>query len=261
MDKKISRRRMLGMGALAGTAMVGSVAQLVSASSSKTKEAVFPWPFQTLDVAKTKERAYQGYYKAGCMYGVFEAIAGQIAEKLGPPYSQFPFQMSSYGGGGVALWGTLCGTCNGAAMAIAMFQQGKLRNQLINELFAWYETNQLPTFMPAKPKKVAKTFKMPASKAGSTLCHISITRWTKTAKKEAHSPERVERCGRMVADVAGYTAELLNQTGLKKFKSVNQISPEAHDCLGCHAKGQQAPNEPEVVSRMQCDTCHPKAHK
>ncbi len=65
----------------------------------------------------------------------------------------------------------------------------------------------------------------------------------------------------MVADVAGRTAELLNQAGLNRFNPVNQISPEAHDCLGCHARGQQAPNEPEVVSRMLCNTCHPKAHK
>ncbi len=26
-------------------------------------------------------------------------------------------------------------------------------------------------------------------------------------------------------------------------------------------EGKQAPNEPEVVSKMYCTTCHPDAHK
>lgn len=261
MNQKMSRRTMLGMTTLAGAAMAGSVASLVSAGGREPERAVFPWPYHTLDISRTREHAYQGYNKGGCMFGVFEAIAGPVAEKLGPPYSHFPFQMSSYGGGGVALWGTLCGTCNGAAMAIAMFHQGERRNQLINELFTWYETTKLPTFIPARPRRVPKTFKMPRSLAGSTLCHISITHWTQAAKKEAHSPERVERCGRMVADVAGFTVELLNRAALKTFKPTTQISPQAQACLSCHARGQQAPNEPEVVSRMQCQTCHPKAHE
>jgi hypothetical protein len=261
MDKKISRRTMLSMGTLAGAAMVGTATRLVSVGGDAPAKAVFPWPYQALDTAQTREHAYRGYYKAGCMYGVFQAIAGPVAEKLGPPYNQFPFQLSAYGGGGIAGWGTLCGTCNGGAMAIALFHQGKLRNQLINELFAWYETTKLPTFKPAKARTVAAGTLIRPSKAGSTLCHISITRWTQTAKKEAHSPERVERCSRMVADVAGFTADLLNRAGRKTFKPAVQISPEARACLDCHAQGQQAPNEPEVVSRMQCSTCHPKVHE
>jgi hypothetical protein len=35
----------------------------------------------------------------------------------------------------------------------------------------------------------------------------------------------------------------------------------ANGCLKCHAKGKQAPNEPEVVGKMYCNTCHPDPHK
>lgn len=253
MKKNFSRREVLGMGA---AALLGAGAAGMSATTETPAKAGFPWAYKKLDVAATRDRAYKNYYKGGCMYGVFEAVAGQVAEQLGEPYTAFPFEMSSYGGGGVASWGTLCGTCNGAAMAVAMFHKGKLRSQLINEIYTWYENTALPIFVPAKPVKVAKDFKMKASQAESTLCHVSITRWVNSAGFQSHSPERVERCSRMVADIAGYTAELLNRAALDKFEPKNQSGAVANGCLACHAKGKQAPNEPEVVSKMSCTTCH-----
>ncbi|MCK4763961.1 MAG: C_GCAxxG_C_C family protein [Candidatus Aminicenantes bacterium] len=255
MEKKYSRREVLGFGAIAGTTLLG-------ACSSKTGDkAVFPWKYKILDVEKTRQRAYKSYFKGGCMYGVFEAIAGQVGEALGKPYCDFPFELSTYGGGGAALWGTLCGTCNGAAMAIAMFHGKPLCNQLVNEVFSWYEGTALPIFVPAEPDKVKKDYQMPTSKAESTLCHVSVTRWVQAAGKASFSPERAERCARVVADMAGFTAGLLNLTAQDKFTPKNQVSAAANDCLACHAKGKQAPNEPEVVSKMSCATCHPDSHK
>ncbi len=265
MKKTYSRRDILGIGAAAaGTAFLGT-GVLAATALEKTKEepkagASFPWAYKPLDVQKTRERAYESYYKGGCMFGVFESIAAQVAEKLGKPYRDFPFALSTYGGGGVAQWGTLCGTCNGAAMAISMFHTGKTRGQLISEVFAWYENHALPEFIPAKPKKVAPGFKIKASQAGSTLCHISITRWVNASGFGSHSPRRVERCSRLVASIAGFTADLLNRAALKKFVPKQPVGAVAAGCLECHARGNQAPNEPEVVSKMTCTTCHPKAH-
>lgn len=256
MRKNFSRREVLGLGAAAGSAA------LLGACSKKEPEkgTIFPWEYEILKVNETRELAYKNYFKGGCMFGVFAAIAGQVAELLGKPYTDFPFAMSSYGGGGVGLWGTLCGTCNGAAMAISMFHQGAVRTQLINEVFTWYENTKLPVFVPAEPAEEKKDMQIESSRAKSTLCHISITRWTEVSGKESFSPERAERCGRLVADVAGYTTDLLNKAVEKNFVPKNQVSAVANGCLACHAKGKQAPNEPEVVSKMYCTTCHSDAH-
>lgn len=256
MKKTFSRREVLGLGAAAGSAAV------LGACSGKKPgiQAAFPWEYKTLKVSETKERAYKNYFKAGCMYGVFEAIAGRVAEVLGKPYTDFPFEMSSYGGAGVGGWGTLCGTCNGAAMAIAMFHKGKMRARLTNEVFNWYENSKLPVFIPANPAQEKKDMVIAPSQAKSTLCHISITRWTEQAGKESFSPELAERCARLVADVGGFTAGILNDAAENKFTSKNQMSEITKDCLSCHAKGNQAPHEPEVVSRMYCTTCHSDAH-
>ena len=54
-----------------------------------------------------------------CMLGAFEPIVRGVADKLGAPYTSFPFAMFAYGAGGVAGWGTLCGCLNGAAAALA----------------------------------------------------------------------------------------------------------------------------------------------
>lgn len=259
MKETYSRREVLGMSALAGAALLGTGLKAITAAETATAGKSgfpFPWEYKALNVDETRKRAYENYFKGGCMYGVFEAVAAGAAEKLGKPYTDFPFQLSTYGGGGIALWGTLCGTCNGAAMAIAMFHEGKLRGELTNEIFAWYEGTALPLFVPAEPKKVKKDFEMKPSKSDSTLCHISITRWTTISGFQSFSDQRVERCARLVADVAGYTAELLNQASLNKFEPKVQIGATAEGCLKCHAKGKQAPNEPEVVSKMSCTTCH-----
>jgi Putative redox-active protein (C_GCAxxG_C_C) len=259
MKKTFSRREVLGMGAAAGAALMG--AGMVSGSTSKVSTgSMFPWEFKTLDIGQTQHRAYENYFKGGCMFGVFEAVAGLVAERLGKPFTDFPFQLSTYGGGGVAMWGTLCGTCNGAAMAVSMFHTGKLRNQLINEIFTWYENTALPTFIPKNSRKVENGFKMKAVKAQSTLCHVSITGWSNASGFESYSKERIERCARLVADVAGFTADLLNKAGVMKFKPNHQMSEITAGCLSCHAKGYQAPNEPEVVSKMTCTTCHDDAH-
>ena len=45
-----------------------------------------PWPYKPLNPDAGAQRGFEGYYKAECMYGTFEAIVGPIAEQLGSPY-------------------------------------------------------------------------------------------------------------------------------------------------------------------------------
>ena len=51
---------------------------------------------------------------------------------------------------------------------------------------------------------------LPQSESDSVLCHISVSKWCYINKIEAESKQRSERCGRLTADVAAKTAEILN---------------------------------------------------
>ena len=259
MERRLWRREFLGLGVAAGGFLAGAGADGHFLDADQEGPLPFPWKYKPLDVEAVKARAYNSFFKAGCMFGVFEAVAGTVAEQLGKPYTDFPFALSAFGGGGVASYGSLCGTCNGAAMAIALFHQGELRNKLTHDVFTWYEGSKLPVFVPRAPAKVARGFVMESSRPDSVLCHVSITRWTKASGRASFSPERLERCARLVADVAGYAADALNKAQ-GAYSPTMLISTAAAGCLECHAQGKQAPNEPEVVSRMTCTTCHDTAH-
>lgn len=255
MSTDVSRRNVLkSAGIAAGAAVVGG--GLVGTAVMPTVEAKkseFPWPYKKVKTKKVADRGYANYFVAGCMYGVFEAVAGEVADKLGKPYTDFPFAMSSYGGGGIASWGSTCGTCNGAAMAIAMFHTGSLRSQLINEVYAWYENTKLPEYEPKNPVKVDKSFNMAKSKSESVLCHASVSNWVESSKLSGFSVERAERCGRLVADVAAFTVDLLNKAAKGKFVPNNQINSVAEGCLACHSKGH---TPGDTLSKMNCTSCH-----
>lgn len=258
MNKGILRRELLGFGWAVGGFCLGQRVEAGTVEPSQAVAPPFPWRYRQLDVARVKARAYTGYFKGGCMYGVFEAIAGTVAQALGSPYTEFPFELSTYGSGGVAAWGTLCGTCNGAAMAIALFHQGETRTRLIHDVFSWYEGATLPSYLPEAPVRVAKGFSMPSSRPDSVLCHVSIARWTVASGLASSSPERFERCARLVADVAGHVAEALNMAQ-GQYTPRTSISGVAAGCLACHGEGKHAPKA-EVVGRMACIGCHKDAH-
>ena len=101
--------KMMGTGALASLPALA----LGSAPSGASGMRVLPWRYAALDPDATGDRAFAGYQKGHCMYGAFEAIAGPVAERLGAPYTSYPFEMFTYGAGGVNGWGTLCGALNG----------------------------------------------------------------------------------------------------------------------------------------------------
>jgi hypothetical protein len=226
--------------------------------TAKAAEMTFPWPYKKLRSSKIAELAYWTYYnEGGCCVGVYKAIVKSVAEKLGDPYTSFPFDFSQFGAGGIALWGSICGTLNGAAMAIAMFHKSSTGFPLINELYTWYERAKLPDFKPKNPKLTLAAAKFPQSVADSVLCHTSISRWVAKSGLEAFSAERKERCARMAAAVAKYTVDLLNAARKGKFVPKKQISKDAEKCLVCHkTPGEQIENEPDVLSKMNCVPCH-----
>lgn len=262
--KEVSRRQLLSsVGLLGGTSLLAGCGRALEgapspekAIPSETAEASLrelkagnAWQYVRLDPAAVAADAYRLMPEGGCMYALFASIMTAMAQLQGEPYLSFPVHMMKYGEGGVGLWGSLCGTINGGAAAIGLFVPEKeKRQQLITELFSWYEATDLPTYSPAMAKDAAPHCK---STARSVLCHVSVGKWCAASGNEVGSAEMGERCRRLTAEVAAKTVELLNASlqGPRKFVG---LSGEVGACLSCHGKAELR----DTMGQMQCTACH-----
>lgn len=247
--EKVSRRTLVALiGGVAGAGATASLFGAAGANADKSSSEMqkTPWPYKALDPEKAAQRAYESFLKAHCMYGGFEPIAGAVAERLGSPYTDFPFAMFRYGAGGVNGWGTLCGAINGSVAAIQLLSSNP--GPLIDSLMSWYQSEALPDFYP----KGARYPEVRAV-AGTPLCHESIARWTKASGKSAFSPERMERCGALTASVVRKAVQLLNDQAAGKPVAGYAPSQRTQGCMSCHEKGGTLEN---VRVRMECGDCH-----
>jgi hypothetical protein len=231
-------------GLVAGPA-IWSCAPGPDASGTTTGHAV-PFPYVKLDPERIGEAGYQNFYVGDCMYGVFATIIEALAEEVGEPFSSFPKDVARYGAGGVMGWGTLCGAANGAAMAIYMVSSDPAR--AINEVFGFYEQEALPNFVPSQPR-----FQVPQSVSESTLCHVSISRWSDASGFKSFSPERVDRCAQLVGSLAKYTVEVLNAQVDGNFEARHAFPESVLACQGCHMQGSVLENS---RGNMNCGSCH-----
>jgi len=259
MKKETTRRELFKIATVAGASAIGAgITGYALGAPVRAEEATWPWPLdKKIKPKAAAQKAYENYYVRGCMYGTLVGIAKDVADKLGAPYSQFPWEMSHYGAGGVELWGSTCGTLNGGALALALFVgDTALRRKMCNQLFNWYESTKLPTWSPKKPlRDVPK--KLPKSESNSPLCHTSVLRWCESSGYDAFSPERADRCGRLCGSVATFVVNMLNEALIKgKLKSRDELSTVATGCLACHGSGDAGLNEPNILSRMDCEPCH-----
>jgi len=207
------------------------------------------WKYSKLDPNITAQRAYAEFEKGHCMYAVFAAIIGQLADEHGEPYSQFPLHMMKYGSGGVSKWGSLCGTLNASAAVIGLFVEEKTeRAVLTSEVFRWYEETALPDYVPADPAPEF-TLAIPATTAESVLCHVSVSNWCKVSGQKAFSPARTERCRRLSSNIAAKTVQVLNAW----YDSKSQTQQKPQTCNSCHGKAGALEN---TLSQMNCTTCH-----
>lgn len=254
----ISRRDAFSalIGSAATAAAVGAMSPNAAAAPAAQK---LPWKYVPLDPDATADRAYQGHWRDACMYGVFESIIGQLGEKFGEPYASFPFRMMRYGLGGVMRWGTLCGALNGAAAAASLVSPDL--DAFVHEVFSWYEQMPLPEYVPEHSR--VKVDPMPRSTAHSTLCHVSVTRWTVMAKARAESRARLERCARISASVARHAVLVLNAQHAGTFRARWEPLPETERCRTCHAATRLRDKVPvlskslcNVDSEMACGACH-----
>jgi len=251
-----TRREALGIIGLAtGSALFGAFksagqgrnAPKPDGDGGGAKLAKCPWPYVKLDPQRCAERSYSGFLKGHCLYGTFQAIVEEFAEKQGAEYANFPFDMLQIGAGGGNGWGTLCGALNGGMMALALFS--KTPGPLVDELFNWYQVTPLPIFRPKNPRMEIKV----RSVSDSLLCHLSVTKWCNAAGVKAFSPERDERCGWLVADTTLKTVELLNAQLDGTFKAAHPMPAATATCMSCHEKGGVLENS---RGKMDCGLCH-----
>ena len=216
------------------------------------------WKYVPLDPAATAGLAYDSYSEGSCMYATVKSIIAQLAKKSGEPYASFPVHMFKYGHGGIGGYGTVCGTLNGAAAVIGLLISDKaVQDQMIADVFQWYEKESFPTFTPANPNY---DFTPPKSVPSSVLCHASNTNWCKDSGYKVTSKERKERCRRLTADVAQKVATALNEIHANTYIANAHTNETDGTCMTCHGNEGKVKN---ASVKMSCTSCHTEsvAHK
>lgn len=264
-DQKLLRRKFLKQTGLVATGVgagaVGLNATLQAEASETAAPPEWPWPYKVLDVELVRKRGHQYYYKGGCMYGVTGGLLSVLIEEIGYPYTHLPHDMMRYGSGGIAGWGTVCGSLNGACALITLIS-GKSYGKIVNELMAWYGTTPFPSETAnqyaSKHEYLVEEYKtdkvLPTTISGSPLCHVSVNTWCRETGFASGSKQRAERCARLTGDVAARTAELLNAHALGQFESSGF---ETNECTSCHFMGENYESGQFIIGKgTNCTDCH-----
>lgn len=259
----MSKRRSFIAGC--GGVLLGSLGtHSVALSEDSVEIPELPWSYAALDVEETRKRGQQYYYSSNCASGVYQAILSQLQEQVGYPYTCLPLDLYDYGGGGVAGWGALCGTLNGAGGVITLVAGPSSASGIMNELMGWYTGEAFPTD-DSNDLGVAGAFYVENSLTGvslvqsvsiSPLCHVSISRWCESSGYASGSDERKERCARLTGDVAAKAVEMLNAFTAGSFAASYESSAETAACLVCHSVGESVEDGSITMGKMSCTMCH-----
>lgn len=254
----LSRRSLItGAGAFAIGALLtkfGGVVSKAEAKGGATEK--WPWPYEKLDPAKTAEIAYNEWYRIFCGGAVISSVFSQLAEKIGGPYKTFPVDSFIVLEGGMAGWGTICGSLAGANIVSNVIIGPRIAGPdcehghvIGSNIMKWYSETSLPTFVPANPK--ANKDKIVQTVSNSPLCHISVGKWMKASGFSLSSPERKDRCARIAATVAYKLVEDMNAWKDGKYKEEVGWSAAKHfgitgqqNCNECH--GSNIPTAPKA---------------
>jgi hypothetical protein len=286
------------LGALQGCGEEDPTCPVVQDPPPDTTPKALDWPYQKhvpatfqLDVAAVKTAAYNNYYAGGCCHGAFSALMGAFQAGVGAPFDQLPAAFGKFGGGGVGGYGSICGAVLGSQLIVNMVVEDppppagstaspNIRNAMIVELMRWYESFEFPEFVPAV--RNAKEYNATSGALLTTLdfenapgdlrlapsshlCHASVTGWCTAKGVAANGADKLARCARLTADVAGKAAELLNAylAGDRATAFVGTAPNNASACTSCHpaTNAVTAPTvAPPVASGMGCTSCHGSPH-
>jgi hypothetical protein len=258
--REFLKQSTLAVGGL-GIGAAGVSAALLADEAQGGKAPKWPWPYRELDVELVRKRGHAFYYKGGCMYGASGGLLSVLQETVGGPWAGFPHDMMRYGGGGIAGWGTVCGSLNGACAVITL-ASGKAYGKITNELMAWYGTTAFPSETAnryaANHEYLVETYKtdavLPTTVSNSPLCHVSVNTWCKSTGFASGSPQRAERCARLTGDVAAKAAQLLNDhvRGSLVFGEF-----EKSECSSCHFMGENFESGQFIIGKgNNCTDCH-----
>ncbi len=249
-DSKLSRRQLI---AGAGIAIAGATLATIagppfisSAAAAEGKGKSFG--FKKIDVDAVGKKAYEDYGKVFCAQTVASALVEQLAKEAGGQWKTFPVEALFWGHGGITGWGTACGTLIGAGTIVGLsLDDKKVAERVVNDIMAYYANTNLPVY---KPEKVVIADIKSKSVANTPLCHVSVGKWMKKENVKFFSNERKERCGRISADIAMYTAKLLNQVADGTYKPSHDINALTYNitaqenCTECH--GSDIPKVPGI---------------
>ncbi|HEY5548190.1 MAG TPA: hypothetical protein VIL17_01185 [Coriobacteriia bacterium] len=263
-DQLLSRRKFLaGAGAILGLAVMPSVLtkpEVAEAAASKD----FPWSYTALDADKVARSAYETYYASGCMeatwWPIVKALADSDLPDAATTWGTLPKNMMKFGGGGVAGWGTLCGTLNGSCAIIAAVGGP---TKISDEAMQYYAETPLPTngvdrsmraggWTPAGPNVPVDgpLVNVPTSTANSQLCHASLSQWTMTTGSADGTRQQKDRCGKACYDMVFKTVTMLNAWKASGALPAGTLDASIAACqTACHTT-------PIAKGKMACDSCH-----
>jgi hypothetical protein len=150
--------------------------------------------------------------------------------------------------GGIVGWGTICGALVPPISLIsAVVADKKIRDDMINDLMAWYTQFPFPEYQP--------TMKLQRVAVGSTLCHVSVTTWCNAEGVGLHAgtKERRERCAGLTVDVVKRTIEMMNGfADSGKFALAHKPHADVATCMACHKDA----TAPFTHGKESCMSCH-----
>jgi hypothetical protein len=242
LDENVSRRGLIkGAAGVAGIAALtaSGLGMFSKAEAAQKSSATLPWPYKKFTQAEIKEAgdiAHDNWFKGFCSYAALSGIVEILRRKVGEPYKSFPMELTTFAHGGTSGWGGTCGTLIGAGVAATLVAGPKDGEAINNEVINYYANTALPVFKPSHPKAELKTQNI----SNSPVCHLSVGKWMKKEGVGFLSPQQMERCARVAADMSMKTAELLNLWADGKFQPTtkapvfaNEI-PSQNNCTECH---------------------------
>src|SRR5512142_1150024 len=166
LDETVSRRALIkgaaGAAGVLGVAVLtsGGLGLVTRAEAKEGPTEKWPWPYVKLDPDKTAEIAYNEWYRVFCGAAVINAVFSQLREKVGEPYTSFPVDAFVFLEGGMAGWGTVCGSNAGANIVSNVIIGPRIAGPECEhghtigcDTMRWQSNTALPTFTPGEPKQ------------------------------------------------------------------------------------------------------------